>query len=545
MKYIDAIKLTQDQEASDEKFVLAASFDATKIKVYFDAYSLIYSRKLSSCILPYGMLAIHLQKTEKKENTISIITPWDLLPQLDWRAGGGELIELERSKEVIKNNYDLIEKKSSKIIYLKLPTYPLFNSDIERSEIDYYIDNLISLNNIYTINAHLQVNEYYGSGSLMLLEEAEHIAQYIHNYIAEIKINKPYESLKVLITDFDNVLWSGVISEDGINNINYRNEGVGWPHYSYQSLLKSLSKRGVLLVGLTRNSLDNALQVLNNPSDSILKSEDFVKIVGTYGSKASEIKKIAKQFNLALSSILFIDDNPAEIVDVSKSVPEVKVLIFQNNNIELFPKFLRQVTYYFNTNGATNEDFNRLNYYRNKILNLNSFDQKLGNITEYLSTLDMTLTIESLNEQNKIRALQLINKTNQFNLNGIRFDESAFARKIANGLRIYIASVKDTNLDHGKISVIGVNLEGVVELFVMSCRVFQRHIEYAFLKELIKIGVQIKNFDFIETSKNRPIANFINEIKTKDISKYNLSNSRLKNKNKNIDKIIKTVKIIK
>ena len=101
-------------------------------------------------------------------------------------------------------------------------------------------------------------------------------------------------------------------------------------------------------------------------------------------------------------------------------------------------------------------------------------------ISDYLKSLNMQIIIHDRSESNYDRAIQLINKTNQFNINGIRRDQKEILNIIKNGGKLITAELSDINGSHGEIISFLINDNNLVESFVMSCRVFQREIELFF-----------------------------------------------------------------
>ena len=253
--------------------------------------------------------------------------------------------------------------------------------------------------------------------------------------------------------------------------------------------------------------IDEAFKVNN----FVLKQEDFVKIIGTYEPKSLQIKNILKSINLTADACLFIDDNELEIEEVKNSSSEITCEKFPENINDL-PAFIENLRNYFDFDNITLEDKNRTNLYKSKIDSLSVLKGKHGCIDDYLKSLKQILNIRKGDPRNIDRAIQLINKTNQFNLNGIRRSKEEILKMINEEYNIYIGELLDKNGSQGEIVVILVQNTGLISSFVMSCRVFQRKIEYAILYGLKDLSYKQLNFEYLPTKRNSPFLKFAEEI---------------------------------
>ena len=123
----------------------------------------------------------------------------------------------------------------------------------------------------------------------------------------------------------------------------------------------------------------------------------------------------------------------------------------------------------------------------------------------------MELVIYDRSRGDRDRAIQLINKTNQFNLNGIRISDADVKEIIETGGKLFTAKLDDRTGTHGEILSCLIDKNGLVHSFVLSCRVFQRQIEFAFLCKAIEIFQSDLTFKFKKTEKNTPMCNFLND----------------------------------
>ena len=122
------------------------------------------------------------------------------------------------------------------------------------------------------------------------------------------------------------------------------------------------------------------------------------------------------------------------------------------------------------------------------------------------------MKIRELNNSEISRAVQLINKTNQFNLNGIRRTQEEVEKLMESNHRIISGELVDKNGTHGEVIVILLSLSGEVKSFVMSCRIFQRMAEYAFIGALPEYQINNLFFKFVKNKRNSPFLEFLNNI---------------------------------
>jgi FkbH-like protein len=312
---------------------------------------------------------------------------------------------------------------------------------------------------------------------------------------------------KVLVTDCDGVLWDGIVAEDGIEALRFHPEGSGFRHFVYQTYLKRLKENGVLLAAVSRNCLEDVNAALALPGQT-LTSDDFVSIDASYKAKSLHIQNLASQLNLGLDSIVFIDDNPVEIAEVNSSLAQVTCLPFPKNENEL-SNFLDRLSRLFARSTITDEDRQRTELYR--LHGITKTDGAGGDTHSFLSGLGMQLKIREVGSDNWGRPLQLINKTNQFNLNGRRLQESELSESLNKGWRLFAARLTDRTGDHGEILACLINTEGIVEALVLSCRVFQRNVEHVFFSWLGDQPDLLKGLRFIATPRNEPLRDFFTD----------------------------------
>jgi FkbH-like protein len=316
---------------------------------------------------------------------------------------------------------------------------------------------------------------------------------------------------KVLVTDLDNTLWGGVIGEDGMNGIRLGQDHVGYAFRAVQRVLLDCSQRGILLAICSKNNPDDARRVFAEHPDMLLKLEHFSAERINWTNKAENLRSIAKELNLGLDSLAFLDDNPAERELIRLELPEVSVIELPAEPIE-YAKTIRDCPALQRLT-VSQEDAERGRYYSEQRLRT-TLEQSAPDLESYYAALQQTIEIEPLSPANLQRVAQLTQKTNQFNLTTKRYTEQALSQLAANpGANVYALRVTDRFGDNGITGVaITCDREGSCEIdtLLLSCRVLGRTVETAFLSflagECKSRGVERLEGCFIPTKKNAPAA---------------------------------------
>ena len=295
------------------------------------------------------------------------------------------------------------------------------------------------------------------------------------------------KSKKCLVLDLDNTLWGGIIGESGVRSLVLgRDHPIGEAFVDFQRYVKGLQSRGVILAVCSKNDPENAKEGFLHP-DSVLRIEDFAAFKANWDPKPENIRQIASDLNIGLDSVVFVDDNPAERAFVAEQLPDVAVPDI-GSDVSLFAEMLDRERY-FEPHQLVQDDLVRGAYY-NSNTERNDCEVGFSDYGKFLESLRMTAEIGPFSAVYLDRITQLINKTNQFNLTTRRYT-SAEVEAIA-GDRSFITlygRLADRFGDNGLVSVlIGRRLENVVEidLWVMSCRVFKREMEFAMFDAFVE-----------------------------------------------------------
>ncbi|MEG3637903.1 HAD-IIIC family phosphatase [Magnetococcus sp. PR-3] len=319
------------------------------------------------------------------------------------------------------------------------------------------------------------------------------------------------QTRKCLVLDLDNTLWGGVIGDDGLDGIVLgQGDPMGEAFVAFQKLVLSLKKRGVILAVCSKNQEETALQPFRAHQDMVLKEADIAVFMANWNPKSENLKAIALQLNIGLDSLVFVDDNPAEREQVRTAFPQVAVVELPED-----PAYYGWTLLgggWFESLRFTQEDTLRADQYRaeqqRQQLQLSTLD-----LTDFLISLAMQGQMGGFNAQDRRRVTQLINKTNQFNCTTLRVTEEEVAAYQIQEDRFGVQMrLQDRFGDHGLISAIAGHMDEqhwYIDLWVMSCRVFNRQVEHAMLNELVaqarRRGVKILVGRYLPTQRNKVI----------------------------------------
>lgn len=320
---------------------------------------------------------------------------------------------------------------------------------------------------------------------------------------------------RCIVLDLDNTLWGGVVGEDGFDGIKLGAGPPGNAYVEFQRVLLSLQKRGVLLAINSKNNPEDALKVINEHPDMILRKEHFACLKINWNNKVSNMKEIAEELNFGLDYMVFFDDDPVNREYMRSNLPQVLTIELPKDPA-LYAKTLQNMKE-FNTLNITNEDIERgvmyLQQQKRKELENSATD-----LEEFLRNLNLKISILPADKFTIPRISQLTLKTNQFNLTTKRYQEEEIQRfSKDNRMLVGCAQVEDKFGDNGITGVFIVKndkpQEWVLDTFLLSCRVMGREVEKGILDHIIKKAKENKitkiKAEYIPTQKNKPIENFL------------------------------------
>ena len=321
-------------------------------------------------------------------------------------------------------------------------------------------------------------------------------------------------SRKCLVLDLDNTLWGGVVGDDGVDGLVLgQGSALGEAFVAFQAYARELSRRGVILAVCSKNDEVNAVEPFEHHPDMLLRRGDIACFVANWSDKATNIRAIAIELNISLDSLVFVDDNPFERNLVREALPMVAVPEVGDDPTS-FPQMIADAGY-FEAVGITDEDRNRTVQYQGNRQRV-QLQASATDLPAYLRSLDMQLVWRRFDLVGLGRTVQLINKTNQFNLTTRRYSEDD-VRAVMNNERAFGLQLRllDRFGDNGIIAVVIGKMQDdtnlLIDTWLMSCRVLGRQVEPTTLNlvaaEAMRLGAGRLVGEYRPTKKNGMVAN--------------------------------------
>lgn len=377
------------------------------------------------------------------------------------------------------------------------------------NETNFFICDLATIQNSFGKKNVFHTSIYVNTDMVLSTEVLPAIASITLDLIASMngKIKK------CLVLDLDNTMWGGIIGDDGIENIQLGNLGIGKAFSEFQYWVKKLKNRGIILAVCSKNTESVAKEPFEKHPDMVIRLEDIAVFVANWENKADNIRYIQSVLNIGFDSMVFLDDNPFERNLVRENISEITIPELPEDPAD-YLEYLYELNL-FETVSFSNEDIERTKLY--KVEAERTITQKsFTNEDDFLKSLNMLSVVEPFNKYNTPRVAQLSQRSNQFNLRTVRYLESDI-EKLSNSpdFHTFCFTLEDKFGDNGLICVIILNQESNDTLFIdtwfMSCRVLKRGMEN-FVLNTISEYANNKNFkylkgEFIPTAKNDMVKN--------------------------------------
>ena len=317
------------------------------------------------------------------------------------------------------------------------------------------------------------------------------------------------KSRKCLVLDLDNTLWGGVIGDDGLDGIVLgQGNATGEAHLELQRVALQLRDRGVLLAVSSKNEDSIARMPFREHPDMLLREEHVAVFQANWNDKATNLTAIARELDIGIDSLVFVDDNPVERALVRQALPAVAVPEMPGNPA-LYARTLLAAGY-FESVSFSQEDRRRAAYYQQNARRA-SLRESVADMQTFLESLRMTISFRPFDDAGRPRIAQLINKSNQFNLTTKRYSEADVAA-FANDPACFTLQVRlaDAFDDNGMISVVICRYVDettwTIDTWLMSCRVLGRRVENMVLREILRAardrGVERVTGTYVPTAKN-------------------------------------------
>lgn len=307
----------------------------------------------------------------------------------------------------------------------------------------------------------------------------------------------------------------GVVGDDGADNIEIGQEtSLAQTYSEFQEYIRLHQKLGILLTINSKNHEENAISGLMRP-DSILKPDDFAAIKANWNSKDINLLETAQEMALLPESYVFVDDNPAERAIIAgqvkgTAVPEI-------DTVENYIRILDR-SGFFEVTSFSNDDLHRNEMYQQNAERMRE-QAAFSNYEDYLRSLEMKGEIQGFVPAYMSRIAQLTNKSNQFNLTTKRYSQSDIEAAADDPERITLyGKLGDKFGDNGVVSIVIGKIGGDahdelhMELWLMSCRVLRRDMEFAMMDELVEkaktSGIKKIIGYYYPTAKNAMVKEF-------------------------------------
>jgi FkbH-like protein len=485
----------------------------------------------------FGDLAGNLERLERERaDVVAVVIEWaDLDPRLGIRRLGGwrpgQLEDLTASvRNQVARLYGLLETAGyRRTVGLALPTLPLppaavtptwqfsaFENDMR--EIVASLGARASrfrgvrvvssqrLDRFSPLASRLDVKSELSTGFPYSLAHADVLAELMARTICTPAPQKG------LITDLDDTLWKGILGEVNIDGIAWDLDHHAQSHGLYQQLLVSLADAGVLIGVASKN--DPALvEEVFRKAQPILPRQLIFPLEANWGPKSASVSKILRAWNIGAESVVFVDDNPLDLAEVQSAFPQIECMPFPRGDEAAAYHLLFDLRDRFGKQTISEEDGIRLASIRASQA-ASSVMESSGTSTEhFLKEAEGRLALWFCEDSPDPRALELINKTNQFNLNGKRHTEASWREYLSDpNVFLLVGAYEDKFGPLGKIAVIAGSRQDrrlQVDHWVMSCRAFSRRIEHGSLLYLFRrFELEAADFDFVATPRNGPLQEF-------------------------------------
>lgn len=465
-------------------------------------YNEYLSEKCSEKIISAGKIIVWLNVDCFYPNLINDLT-----------CGKVSVDDIEQDiKDKFVNLNDFLKQKSGAPIlwigtedYCYHPyTYHLGYSLINKGLIDRIniaLNEMVEENDIYvdikTIIAKLGIERVFDNRSKYRWN-TPYSREFLSNIA--IEVHKQYMihkgiTKKCVVLDCDNVLWGGILSEDGIEGIQLGSSGLGRPYQDFGRFMLNLYFHGIIIAICSKNNKSDVLRVFREHGEMILREEHIACFCANWDNKVDNIKAIAEILNIGLNSMVFIDDSDFEVQAVKALLPGVTAIKYERDNV------YEQLSCF---NLKSDVDIEKVQK-RNLTYQTNELREKIktesSSFDEYLNALEMKVDIHKALPIELYRIAELTQRTNKCT-NGKRYTVQQINEKLNAGYELYSVSLFDKFSDFGLIGAIGIN-DYTLDLFSLSCRALGRNVEDIMI-DFLKIK-GIRGFYYDLTTHNNEL----------------------------------------
>lgn len=420
---------------------------------------------------------------------------------------------------IIQNNFEypsfrLMGNKDSSDCHGRVNYVSMLNLDFyEYAQLheNLYICDVNYISASYGLDKWLDADSWYMYKYALDIHAIPYLAFNVSNIIKSLF----GKNKKVFNLDLDNTLWGGVIGDDGADSIEIGQEtAIGQAYSDFQEYIKLHKQLGIIITVNSKNEEATAKSGFER-ADSILKLEDFTVFKANWNTKIENLIDTAKELNVLPEGFVFVDDNPAErsiIMEncIETAVPEI-------DRVERLIQVIDR-SGFFETTIISSDDLKRVRMYQENT-NRMHFEASFNDYNDYLKSLRMIAEIKEFVPAYISRISQLTNKSNQFNLTTKRYSQQEIEEISRNQRYVTLyGRLEDRFGDNGVVSVIIGLIDGKMkdelhlQLWLMSCRVLKRDMEFAMMDELVNIsrdrGIRRIYGYYYPTTKNAMVKEF-------------------------------------
>lgn len=529
----------RDSKHNLTEVVLCSSFVIDPVSEVMEYWNEEYDLNLSISLAPYNQIFQQLLNPDSQLRlnpgiNVLFIRPEDWINQQKQLSESEQIKLIDSTQEKFMAAFNLSREITVKPCFVVLvePTNSISATPVGKAilsvneQLKSYFDSMAGCYQIdvQTAMKLYEVEQIFDEttdqiGHMPFTEEAyAALATLISRKIRSWKTD-PY---KVIALDCDNTLWGGICGELGAENV------VIDEHYQLlQQFMLDRYSEGFLLVLSSKNNEADVWDVFNSRSEMILKREHIAAYRINWEHKFENIRSMAEELNVSPSSFIFIDDSPFEIEQMEAGSPEILALELPENPL-LFDSFLKG-NWAFDRLRITEEDVLRNEMYRAQKKRTEALEKVGIHMEEFLKSLEIQIEVRNLDESQLERAVQLTQRTNQFNANGnrLRLDD-IYARFNRSGYLNWSVNVSDKFGSYGLVGIILAHHDAgnlIVTTFLLSCRVLGKEVETALYNRLKDYaaanGLIEVQFDFVATDKNKPFEHFLNNVQHISTAKEN------------------------
>lgn len=321
-----------------------------------------------------------------------------------------------------------------------------------------------------------------------------------HELTALYRTTRQMDLVKLVVIDLDDTLWRGVIGETDVNELG---TSEGWPKAFWETLTL-LKRRGVLLAIISKNDEARVEAAWPDILGHHLALEDFAIRRINWRSKAVNMAEVLAAVNVLPGNVVFIDDNPVQREEIREAFPGIRVL----GGTPIVWRHILLWAAETQVAGISAESGARTQMVQAQ--QQREADRRVLSRDEFLASLRIRMRyfdIDDVRHPRFARALELLNKTNQFNTTGARWTLEACAGAFEAATRFRAFEVADRYTDYGLVGLLVIDATAIQQ-FVMSCRVIGLDAELAavnlVIEEFRDRGIATIRGALVETDRNLP-----------------------------------------